>query len=252
MIVSAAQTDKGLKRKTNQDFYSCSESLGLYLLADGMGGHAAGSIASKLSAETIEDFVGLAQDTRELTWPYGYDIRTPFERNVLRTALRLANAKVCQAAEQQERFAGMGSTVVAVLIAEGKAVYAHLGDSRLYLLRDGNLGQLTEDHSLVQEQLKSGIISLEQAQDHAFRNVVTRAIGVRDDSPVPIEEIELQDQDLLMLACDGLTDPLNDGQLLGLLTQHEDLDKLCRNLVDAANQAGGRDNITVVLLRYGG
>ena len=252
MIVSAAQTDKGLKRKTNQDFLSCNEDLGIYLLADGMGGHAAGSVASRLAVETIEDFVSLAQDTSELTWPYGYDIRTTFELNILRTALRLANAKVCQAAEQQERFAGMGSTVVAVLIVEGKAVYAHLGDSRLYLLRDRNLDQLTEDHSLVQEQLKSGIISPEQAQEHAFRNVVTRAIGVRDDSPIPIQEIDLQDQDLLMLACDGLTDLLNDGQLLGLLTQHDDLDKLCRNLVEAANQAGGLDNITVVLLRYRG
>lgn len=250
MIDSAAQTDKGLKRKTNQDFYSCSPDVGIYLLADGMGGHAAGSVASKLTVETIEEFVRLAQDTRELTWPYGYDIRAPFERNVLRTALRLANAKVCQAAEQQEHYAGMGSTVVAVLIADGKAVYAHLGDSRLYLLRDGKLSQLTEDHSLVQEQLKSGIISAEQAQDHAFRNVVTRAIGVRDDSPVPIEELALQDQDLLMLSCDGLTDSLQDSQVEELLNRDDDLDTICRQLVDAANQAGGRDNITVVLLRF--
>lgn len=252
MIVSAARTDKGLKRQTNQDFYSRNEDLGLYLLADGMGGHAAGSVASKLTVETIEDFVALARDTSELTWPYGYDIQTPFELNVLRTAIRLADAKVCQVAEQQEHYAGMGSTVVAVLIAEGRAVYAHLGDSRLYLLRSGELHQLTEDHSLVQEQLKSGIITRDQAVNHAFRNVVTRAIGVRDDSAAPIEEIGLQDGDLFMLACDGLTDPLDDGYLKSVLTQGDDLEELCTKLVQAANQAGGRDNITVVLLRYRG
>ncbi len=250
MIIHAALSDTGRKRKVNQDHYAVDAEVGFHLVADGMGGHAAGGRASRLTAETILDFVRLASRTRELTWPFGYDVQRTFEFNVLNTALRLANAKVVQAADEQVGFAGMGSTAVVAWVRDGRVFYSHLGDSRLYLLRGGSLRQLTEDHSLVQEQIKMGMISEEQARDHALRNVVTQAVGVHSKLDIEVEQMDLQDGDRLLLASDGLTDPLNDAALLEILTGEPDLPAACKRLVDSANQAGGRDNITAVLLHY--
>ncbi len=251
MITSAALSDVGRRRQTNQDACLVNEDLHLYLLADGMGGHAAGDMASQITVETINEFVEVATggDPR-MNWPFGYDRRIPFEHNVLQTACRMANSRVCRQAEQSRDCAGMGSTIVSVWILREKAIYSHLGDSRLYLLRSGLLSQLTEDHSMVQQQLSLGVITKEQARRHAFKNVITRAIGVPDNSPIPVGEVVLQEGDRLMLACDGLTDQLTDPVIRWLLLQESDPRKACRNLVDAANQTGGPDNITVILIDF--
>lgn len=250
MITSAAQTDPGKQRRSNQDAYLVDDDLQLYVLADGMGGHAAGGLASQMTVEAIQAFVCKAAASPEIKWPFGYDLQEPFESNVLQTAIRLANNKVCRKAEEQESCAGMGSTVVVLWITGTQAYYSHLGDSRLYLLRSKHLRQLTEDHSLVQEQLKLGVITKEEARTHAYRNVVTRAVGVPDNSPIPVGKLDLEEGDRLMLACDGLTDPLGDEALQSLLLQEPDPRRLGRKLVAAANRAGGPDNITVVLLDY--
>ncbi|MEE8586166.1 MAG: Stp1/IreP family PP2C-type Ser/Thr phosphatase [Acidobacteriota bacterium] len=251
LISSAALSDVGRWRQTNQDACLVNDELHLYLLADGMGGHAAGGTASKMTVETIDEFVRTAASSNpRVSWPFGYDERIPFQHNVLQSACRLANLRVCRQAEQKEGCAGMGSTIVSVWILNGKAYYSHLGDSRLYLLRSGGLDQLTEDHSMVQQQLKLGVITEEQARTHAFKNVITRAIGVPDNSEIPVGEVVLEKGDRLMLACDGLTDQLTDPVIRWMLLQESDLRKACRNLVEAANQTGGPDNITVVLVDY--
>ncbi len=250
MIESAVLSDVGRKRKTNQDYYLQNSRNDLYLVADGMGGHAAGAEAAKLTATTIDDFITQADASPEVTWPFGYNIQTPFEHNVLRTAVLLANLKVCHAAELTEHFAGMGSTLVAVWIRGDKVFWSHVGDSRLYRFRGVELQQLTEDHTLVQEQLKRGIITREEARTHSLRHVVTRAVGSREHFEVEVREQLLEAGDLLLLCCDGLSDKLENQELQRIVSDGQDLQATCQALVDAANGAGGDDNITVVLLRY--
>ena len=250
MIRSAAISDQGLKRKTNQDSYRSDDQCQLYLVADGMGGHKAGEVASALAVDTVEDFVRVATAGQEFTWPFGYDSRSPFEHNVLTTAVRMANSKVFQAAEQQEKYAGMGSTLVLVWVRDRKAFYTHIGDSRIYLLKKNRLQQLTEDHSLVQEQLTLGIITKDQVKDHSLRHVVTRAIGINQLTEIEMGELDLAPEDTLILCTDGLTDRLEDNTLQEILQKDSDLQTACKILVDAANGAGGDDNVTVLLLRF--
>jgi PPM family protein phosphatase len=250
MIKSAALSDVGKKRKTNQDCYLENSKTGLYLVADGMGGHAAGAEAAKLTVTTIDDFIIPIQSSPEVSWPFGYSIEMSFEYNVLRTAFLLANLRVCHTAELTEHLAGMGSTVVAAWIRGNKAFWAHVGDSRLYLSRGKELRQLSEDHTLIQEQLKRGIITSEEARTHSLRHVVTRSVGSRDGFEVEAKELPLEAGDLLLLCCDGLTDKLENEELRRILLDGQGLEATCQALVNAANAAGGDDNITVVLLRY--
>lgn len=250
MITSAALSDVGRRRQSNQDAYLADDELKLYLVADGMGGHAAGDLASKMTVEAVHDFVQMAAASPNLTWPFGYDQHIPFEHNVLQSACRLANSRVCRQAEQEPECAGMGSTIVSVWILDSKAFYSHLGDSRLYLLRGSQICQMTEDHSMVQQQINLGVITHDEARSHAYRNVITRAIGVPDNSPIPVAEMALQEGDRLMLACDGLTDQLTDQYIESVLLQEPKARQACRRLVDAANREGGPDNITVVLVDY--
>jgi PPM family protein phosphatase len=250
MIQGAARSDRGKKRLVNQDCYLIDDRLQLYLLADGMGGTGGGEEASKLTVSTIYGFVHLTDDASELTWPFGYDLEASFEKNLLRTAVLLANLKVCRASEEMEQFAGMGSTVVMVWIRADKAFWTHIGDSRLYLFRGGALQQLSEDHSLVQEQLRLGLINQAEAEVHSLRHVITKAIGSRERFEVDVQEHVLESGDLLMLCCDGLSNCVKKSKMEEILQKGEELSTACEMLVDAANEAGGIDNITVVLCQY--
>jgi len=251
MIQSEALTDTGRKRQTNQDCFLINEPCSLYLLADGMGGAVGGAEAARLTVQTINEFIGLAQAAAEVTWPFGYDLQVPFETNVLRTATLLANFKVCRAAEEMELNVGMGSTVVVVWVRGNAAWWTHVGDSRLYLMRGGELCQLSEDHTLVQEQLKRGLINAEEARTHTLRHVVTRSVGNRDRFQVDVHELSLQDGDLLLLCCDGLSNPLTLSQIQSVLRKQLALSLAVKELVEAANEAGGDDNITAVLIAFG-
>jgi serine/threonine protein phosphatase PrpC len=250
MLPSAALSDPGRRRQINEDYYLVNRRHDLYVLADGMGGHAAGEVASQLVAGTIEEFVLLVTESAEITWPFGYSVRMPYEHNVLQTAVQLANSRVSQTAQQSEQYVGMGSTVVVAWIRGNKAFYSHIGDSRIYLLRNGQLSQLTQDHSLVQEQISRGLITPEEAKTHRLRHVVTKAVGGRDSVEVSVQEQELQAGDQLLLCSDGLTDCVADPEICRILNTPANPEQLCQELVDSANQAGGDDNITVVLLQY--
>lgn len=250
MVESFALSDPGLVRSKNEDRYLINPESHLYQIADGMGGHTAGEEAARLTVATVDDFVSLLELSREITWPFGYDISSPFEYNVLRTGLLLANLRVFQTANEMQHYAGMGSTAVVVWIRGKRAFFSHVGDSRIYLCRNNELIRLTQDHSLVQEQINSGLISAEEARTHALRHVVTRAIGMQDGLQVDVDEEQLQHGDEVMLCCDGLSDEITDEQILEIMVQSDTAEASCQGLLEAAKQAGGRDNITCVVLRY--
>jgi PPM family protein phosphatase len=250
MLLSSALTDAGRKREVNEDCYLFNPTHDLYLLSDGMGGHAAGEVASHLTVKTVDEFVALISQSHEVTWPFGYNVRLAYEHNVLKTAVMLSHSRVRQTASQTEQYVGMGATLVAVWVRGTRAYYCHVGDSRLYLFRGGHLRQLTADHTLVQEQVEGGLITAEQARVHPLRHVVTRAIGGRDPLEVNAEERELLNEDQLLLCSDGLTDRVSDEEICRTLGSPAAAEQVCRRLIDAANQAGGDDNVTVVLLKY--
>jgi protein phosphatase len=250
-IHSQAVTDVGRKRKGNEDNHTADDEQRLYVVADGMGGHAAGEVASKIAVEAISEFVTATAGDDEITWPFGLDENISYDGNRLKTAVRFANRRVLESTRERAEYEGMATTVAAVLVDGDVANLAHVGDSRVYLYRGETLSQLTSDHSWVNEQLQSGTISAEQARHHPFRNVVTRALGGRPDLVVEMQIQQVQPGDLLLLCSDGLTTMLTDDQIAGILRDEgADVTRAAESLVEDANARGGEDNITVVLLRF--
>jgi len=248
-----ALTDVGRKRKGNEDSLVANAEQKLFVVADGMGGHAAGEVASKVAVDSINEFVQLTGGDEEITWPFGLDDSMSYDGNRLKTAVRFANRKVLDATKEKTEYEGMATTVAAVLVDDQTANLAHVGDSRIYLFRAGELSQLTSDHSWVNEQLQSGIISPEQARTHPLRNVVTRALGGRADLQVDMGAHDLETEDMLLLCSDGLTTMVPDEHIARLLNDNDgDIEKGAEALVAEANARGGEDNITVVLLRFKG
>jgi PPM family protein phosphatase len=246
-----AVTDVGRKRKGNEDSLFVNADQNLFVVADGMGGHAAGEVASKVAVDSINEFVCLTGGDEEITWPFGLDENMSYDANRLKTAVRYANRKVLEATKEKAEYEGMATTVAAVLVDGETAIIAHVGDSRVYLASDALLTQLTSDHSWVNEQLQSGIISPEQARTHPLRNVVTRALGGRADLQVDMAAHDLKAEDMLLLCSDGLTTMVPDEHIARLLNDNDgDIEKGAEALVAEANARGGEDNITVVLLRF--
>jgi len=249
-MTSVSISDVGRKRKSNEDSYYASDEQGLYVVADGMGGHAAGEVASHTAVQTIEEFIKLTSTDQEITWPFGLDETLSLSGNRLKTAIRYANRRLLDATRERSDYEGMATTVVAVLGEGRRANIAHVGDSRVYLIREGALTRLTSDHSWVNEQVLSGLIDLEQARTHPLRNVVTRALGGKEDLQVDLQVLELADRDLLLLCSDGLTSMVSDEEILGILqASGDDMQEASRELIAAANRSGGEDNITAVLIR---
>jgi len=257
-VTSAALTDPGLRREINEDSFCNRPDLGLYLVADGMGGHAAGEVASKLAVEVIEAFIN---DTREAdpnqTWPFPYDPSISLDANRIKYAFRLANHRLTAAMEADDALRGMATTAAAVLMGKtalsGHAapVVAHVGDSRIYLKRDGKLKPITQDHSWVGEQVRAGLLTEVDARRHPWRNVVTRAIAGGDDPEVEVSEVPLQSGDQLLICSDGLCSVVAPERLEQIVAENGTLEETCKKLIAAANEAGGPDNITVVMLTVG-
>ncbi len=251
-ITWKAVSDVGRKRKGNEDNLVANPDQRLFVVADGMGGHAAGEVASKVAVEAINEFIQLTSGDEEITWPFGLDETISYDGNRLKTAIRFANRKVLEATKEKTEYEGMATTVAAVLVDGSTANLAHVGDSRIYLYRGGELTQLTSDHSWVNEQLQSGIISAEQARSHPLRNVVTRALGGRADLQVDIGSHAVESGDLLLVCSDGLTTMVPDEHIARLLHDAQgDADKAAEALVAEANARGGEDNISVVVLQFG-
>jgi PPM family protein phosphatase len=250
-ISADAQSDVGRKRKGNEDALCLNDEQRLYVVADGMGGHAAGEVASRVAVDAIAEFVELTGGNQEITWPFGLDDTISYEGNRLKTAVRHANTRVIEATRESAEYEGMATTVAAVLVDGDIANLAHVGDSRIYLWNGESIEQLTRDHSWVNEQIENGAISPEQARSHPLRNVVTRALGGRADLVVDIQSRRMAPGDMLLLCSDGLTTMVPDDGIARILRESEgDVARATTALVSEANERGGEDNITVVLLKF--
>lgn len=251
MLEAYGQTDVGRKRKLNEDSFVVDTEINLFAVCDGMGGHNAGEVASRMAIETLAAFIDKSHREKEITWPYGLDVDLSFDGNRLKTAIKLANKKVFKAADNREDYTGMGTTAVAALVSGEVLTIGSAGDSRCYLLRGGKLSQLTRDDSWVSAAWAEGILNAQEIEKHPLRNVITKAVGAKDTIELDIVEHHFQDQDVALLCSDGLHSMLADEEILRALTPlPATLQEAAQKLVDAANAAGGKDNVSVVLLRF--
>ena len=250
-ISSSVASHPGLRREDNEDSYCARPDLGLFMVADGMGGHAAGEVASRTAVEVIESFVRDTQDAdANRTWPFPYDSSLTLDGNRLKAAFRLANRRLATEMDSNDGLRGMATTAAALLFNQkSMPVVAHVGDSRIYMWRGGKLKQVTQDHSWVSEQVRAGVLSEKDARRHPWRNVVTRALAGGDDPEVDISEVEIQSGDRFMICSDGLSGVVPFERIEEIITQTDKLDEACQALIDAANAAGGPDNITVAMLK---
>ena len=250
-LTFAGATDVGRKREHNEDSFHVNEKYGLFTIADGMGGHAAGEVASRIAVDVINEFVELSGNDSDITWPFEYDDSITLEENRIFTAIKMANNKIFEVIRDRKELEGMGTTLVIMLVHGDKAYIGHVGDSRAYLIREGEIRQITSDHSWVNEQMKLGVLTRAEAATHPYRNVVTRALGGRDIIKADVTCHSLKDGDLMLLCSDGLNSMLDDEQIRDVVLERDaDLDAACKALVAAANEAGGDDNVTVLLARY--
>jgi serine/threonine protein phosphatase PrpC len=247
---AVARTDVGRKRDGNEDSFCVAPDLGLFVVADGMGGHAAGEVASRLAVHTILEWMAksLSGEDVEMVGPPA--ARCSREANFLLSSIRQANRIIFEAAQSRREYAGMGTTVVSVLAVDDHVVLSHVGDSRIYRIRDDRIVQLSRDHSLVQQQVERGIISPQEAHGSQYRHLITRALGLKESLEVELEEQPARPGDVLLLCSDGLSDLLEDEEMLAILREHGgELEKACQALVDRANYKGGDDNITALLIQ---
>ena len=243
-------SDRGLRRRHNEDAFLVRPDLGLLVIADGMGGHAAGEVAATIAVREVERYFEAGLSDEDDTWP-----RTGHEPSAAATRLggsiESAHQSVTDAVEGDYGLKGMGATIVAALVdcTEAHVTLAHVGDSRAYLYRSGTLRLLTSDHSWVHEQVMAGLLSEEAARTHPLKNVVTRALGGTQNPEVDVSEVQLEPGNVLLLCSDGLNTMLADDEIEGIVKRDLPLEELGRELIDEANRRGGIDNITVILLR---
>jgi serine/threonine protein phosphatase PrpC len=249
-IEVAGRSHVGMKRNHNEDAFLVLPDEQLFCVADGMGGHASGEIASRIAIEELADFYQRTSKDADLTWPFKMDRGRNYSENRLATGIKLANARIYEAASTDANYRGMGTTIVSLHFADESVYVGHVGDSRAYCLRDGALRQMTEDHSLLNDYLKAKKLTAEEIDAFPHKNVIVRALGMKDTVLVDIERVEPRDGDLFLLCSDGLSGMVNDAGLLAALVGGEDLEATCAQLIEAANAAGGNDNVTCILARY--
>jgi protein phosphatase len=253
MIEAYGQTDVGRRRKLNEDNFLVDDESNLYAVCDGMGGHNAGEVASKMAIETLGAFIRRSHKEKEITWPYGLDVNLSFDGNRIKTGIKLANKKVFKAADNRDDYTGMGTTAVAAVISEDQLTVGSAGDSRCYLFRAGNLRQVTKDDSWISAAWAEGILKADEIERHPLRNVITKAVGAKEDIDIDVVEEKLLPGDVILICSDGLHSMIADDKILEVLKAwSSSLEDAVAKLIDAANEAGGKDNVSVVLVRYGG
>ena len=251
MIESFGATDVGLRRKLNEDSLLVDSALGLFVVADGMGGHNAGEIASRLTVETVGNFVQRSREEEEITWPYGVDPKLSLNANRLATAVMLANKRVWKEADNRQDYTGMGTTIVAALVDDENISFVSAGDSRAYRLRDNELRQMTVDDSWVQAAVDEGVLLPEEAESHPMKNIITKAIGAKEYLEVAVEEYPLENNDLYLLCSDGLHGMIPERTIAEKLSSSNgSLEDLVKDLIATANANGGKDNVTALAVRY--
>ncbi len=245
-------TDVGLRRQNNEDSILVDGRLGLFLLADGMGGHNAGETASRLAVTSIqkffEEYENASEEVIDQLQPFPNELPLPGKK-LIYTIIR-ANTIVTESADLTPEYRGMGTTIVALLVSQNSIFAAHVGDSRIYLRRAEEFNQITEDHSVFFEELKKGFLTREQLDQLPFKNRLTRALGHMGKAKVDMKVIPPHKGDVFLLCSDGLTDMVDDGAIGEIIHQHhKDLEECAHVLVESAKAQGGADNISIVLLR---
>lgn len=245
----SGETNIGMKRKHNEDSFMLPDFERAAVVADGMGGHASGEVASRMAVEGVAEYLKATQDQAIVTWPFKLDSGVRYETNRLVVAIKVSNQRIYETAQRNEEQHGMGTTIVAALFLDDRVIVAHVGDSRCYRLRRQQLIQLTEDHSLLNDYMKMKRLSGEEVGRFTQKNVIVRALGMKEsvqvDTMIDIPQID----DVYLLCSDGLSGMVTDPQIADILMQNRDLDTACERLIQAANDAGGADNITAVLAR---
>jgi len=234
--VIGARTDKGIVRPNNEDAFFIDEEYGLFVVADGMGGREAGEVASRMATEIIPEVI--KEKTSEGLEPTA----------ILREAIEIANERIYESSLRNAEWKGMGTTVVVALLTAETVWIAHAGDSRAYLIEGGEIIKTTEDHSKVTEMVREGLIAPAEARTHVMHNIITRVLGVRREIDPEIAVWTWPDDAVLLLCSDGLTEMLKDAEMCDIMISSGRPDEICDRLIETANDKGGRDNITAVLV----
>ena len=248
-IEVAGETNVGRKRNHNEDNFAIMTEFGLFIVADGMGGHASGEVASKMAVDSMQEFFAQTQDDPERTWPYKMDRSKGYDENRLITGIKLANLRIYETAQRESKKRGMGTTFVSIFTANDGVYIAHVGDSRVYRYRDAKLECLTEDHSLLNDYIKMKRLSGEEVGRFQQKNVIVRALGMKESVQVDTQVDVPQLHDIYLLCSDGLSGMVPDPLMAEILSDEPDLDSAVDRLLRAANEAGGTDNITCILGR---
>jgi protein phosphatase len=251
-LTAAGDSHVGLRRRHNEDAFLLLPEERLFCVADGMGGHASGEVAARLAVEEMAEFYRLTGRDEEATWPFPEERTRAYHENRLVTGVKLANQRIRERASADERLRGMGTTLVCAWVSDRDpvALVGHVGDSRAYLLRGGRIVQLTEDHSLLADYIRARQPTAAEIEAFPHKNVIVRALGMRDQVEVDVVRLALEDGDVVLLCCDGLSGMVADERIAEILrAARGDLPRAARALIDAANAAGGVDNVTCVVLQ---
>lgn len=249
-IEVAGETDVGRKRSHNEDNFAIFAEYGLYIVADGMGGHASGEVASKMAVDTLQEFFAATADDPERTWPYKMDRNKGYEENRLITGIKLSNLRIYETSHRNAKQRGMGTTIAALFAVEDGVYVAHVGDSRCYRVREKSIELLTEDHSLLNDYKKMKQLTEEEIANFPHKNVIVRALGMKDTVKVDTRFESPRAGDTMLLCSDGLCGPVTDEEILEIIDSSPDLPTATHRLIEAANENGGPDNVTCVLARW--
>ncbi len=250
-IFHASMSDIGRTRKINEDSLYVSKRDGIYLIADGMGGHLAGEVASKIAVETIGSFLKSTRGDKEITWPFQRDEALTYDANRFIVSVKLANKKIFNHGRERN-LPGMGTTIVGVLCNNSGTVnMCHVGDSRIYRIRNGKIERMTEDHSLLNDTIKRERMTAEEIEKFPYKNVITRALGIEEVVTVDLRLEEAQDEDLYILCSDGLSNFMSEQEIAQTIIKNKsNVQKSCKELVKKTNAKGGLDNISVIIIRF--
>jgi protein phosphatase len=251
-IEVAGVSHVGMKRNHNEDNFLLLPEENLFAVADGMGGHSSGEIASKIAVTEVSEFFTMTSKDHDATWPFKMDKSKNYDENRLATAVKLANSRIYETSQNEAKYRGMGTTIVTIHFQDGVSYVGHVGDSRVYrfISAEKKLQQVTEDHSLLNDYIRAKKLTPEEIENFPHKNVIVRALGMKDSVVVDVSRIEPGDNDVFLLCSDGLSGMVSDERMAEILLRQSDLERATRQLIDAANAAGGNDNVTCILARW--
>jgi len=251
LVHASGLSDVGRVRKTNEDAFVADPDVRLFAVADGMGGHGAGEVASRLAIEAVSEFIRRSADTTDFSWPCDIDRTLSFDGNRLRTAIYLANRHIFRTSESNDEYRGMGTTIVGLLLNGSRMSIGHVGDSRLYVLENGKLEQITHDDSWVATVLaKDPTIGPAEIARHPMRHVLTNVLGAREHVDIHITERDLKGGEVILLCSDGLHGVMDLDAVREVLLGTREVEGAARQLVETAMARGSRDNVTALIVRY--